>query len=306
MPRNHLAVKTLIMVVVSSYFAYALYWFVKSFLWIIEISLRPEYYSPAAGLRFTNSYSLSVAYLMEFSGFFGLMIRIIGASYALLSAFLIFKAETIFSSSIKNKISKALFFEGFYFFSFIPAIYYLWDLSTLPLTSRLLLSTAFSTQIVLISPCLILLSLKLRKYSSNAGEKALVRLVILSCLSYVVAFWVTYVLKWAEMGVLEGGLNWLLTPPRIIAFLNSVFTLSLSVAFAIIGTLQILRKSGGGNTARWWGLASIFLSTHLIIYVLYVANVGPLSFIQWGELWVIPLIAVGAYLLLRNPKIKLG
>src|SRR3989337_1816192 len=168
MPRNHLAVKTLIMVVVSSYFAYALYWFVKSLLWIIEISLRPEYYSPAAGLRFTNSYSLSVAYLMEFSGFFGLMIRIIGASYALLSAFLIFKAETIFSSSIKNKISKALFFEGFYFFSFIPAIYYLWDLSTLPLTSRLLLSTAFSTQIVLISPCLILLSHKLRKYSSNA------------------------------------------------------------------------------------------------------------------------------------------
>ena len=90
------------LVAVSSYFAYVLYWFVKSFRWIVEISLRPENYSPSAGLRVTNSYSLSVAYLMEYSGLVGLMIRIIGASYALLSAFLIFKSETFLSSSIKN------------------------------------------------------------------------------------------------------------------------------------------------------------------------------------------------------------
>ena len=107
------------------------------------------------------------------------------------------------------------------------------------------------------------------------------------------------------MVVLEGGLNWLLTPPIIIAFLNTIVILSLSVVFAIVGALHILRKGGENKTTRWWGLSAIFLSTHFIIYVLYYVNVGVPWMAQFAELWMIPLLGLGMYLLLKNPKVKL-
>ena len=303
MPANHFALKTSVLVAVSSYFAYSLYWLTKSFQWMLEISLRPENYSPSAGLRFVDSYSLSGAYVMEFSGFLGLVLRVIGASYALIATVMLFKDRPLFSSSLKNKISNALFLEALYFFSFVPAIYYLLDLSVLPSTSRLFLSAGFSAQIVLISPLLIFLSLKLKKHVLGMGEASLSRLAVLSCLSYIIALWLIYIFKWAEMSALEG-LNWLLTPPVVIAFLNTGVTLSLSVIFAVIGTLLSRGKNRREKAMKWWGLSAVFLSMHLIIYVLYCVNYGVAWMAQYGELWVIPFLGLGIYLLLKNPKIK--
>jgi hypothetical protein len=138
--RNIRAQKILIFVTVCAYFAYALYWFSKSFLWIVRISLRPEHYSPPTGFRFINSYSLSSAFLMEYSGFFGLMIRVVGASYALLAAFLLLKTKTKSFQKVRSKISSATLLEGLYFPSFIPAIYFLLNYSGLPSTSKPLLN----------------------------------------------------------------------------------------------------------------------------------------------------------------------
>jgi hypothetical protein len=127
-------------------------------------------------------------------------------------------------------------------------------------------------------------------------------------MNYMIALWVTYTLKWAEI-IPEVNLNWLLTSSHILdilGYLNTIVILSLSVVFAVVGAFHILRKSGGNKTTRWWGMSSIFLSTHFIIYVLYCANtVGMWRFIQYGELWTIPLLGLGVYLLLKKPKVKL-
>jgi hypothetical protein len=304
MPPNHIALKILILVAVSSYFAYALYWFVKTIPWIVEISLRPEFYSPATGLRFTDPYSVSVAYLMEYSGFFGLMVRVVGASYALLAAFLILKTETNSFPVIRDKVAKALLLEGFYFLSWIPAIYFLLGFSALPSVSNFLLSTVFLTQILLIAPFLISLGLKVRKYESGVGGSSLLRLAGLAAMNYVITLWVTYMLKWTEMTAVDPYLFSAFSV-RILGFLNTVIVQSLAVVFAVVGLLHILRKSGADNTMRWWGLSLIFLSTHVIIYVIYVTSVGIPRFIPFGELWLTPLLALGIYLLMKNPKVKL-
>jgi len=115
MRHDSLIAKILVLISVGSYFAYALYWFVKTIPWIFTISVGAEYYTPATGLSFTNSCSVFMAYLMEYSGFIGLMVRVIGASYALLSCFLILKNEKTSFPLIQNKISKALFLEGCYY-----------------------------------------------------------------------------------------------------------------------------------------------------------------------------------------------
>lgn len=302
MSRNDLFVKTLALTTVGSYFAYVLYWFVKTIPWIVDISLRPEYYNPATGLRFTDSLSVSLAYLMEYSGFFGLMIRVVGASYALLSAFLILKNEKDSFPIIQDKISKALLLEGSYYLFFIPAIIFmLLNFSALPSISNFLLSIVFSTQILLITPILIKLATTVKNYEPSVDKPSLIRLAGLSYMNFVIALWVTYMLKWIEMMAVDPYLFSALSV-RILGFLNTGVVQSLAVVFAVVGALLILRKRGLDKAIRWWGLSSIFLSSHIIIYVIYVASVGITRFIPFGELWLIPLIGLGAYLLLKNSR----
>jgi hypothetical protein len=304
MRNTHIILKSLALTTVGSYFAYALYWFVKTIPWIIEISLRPEYYSPATGLRFIDSNSLSLAYLMEYAGFIGLMVRVVGASYALLSAFLILKSEKTSFHAVQNKIFKALLFEGLYYLCFIPAITLLaLNFSALPSISNMLLSTAFSTQILLITPMLIKLSTKIKNYRTKVDKPSLIRWAGLAYMSFVVAVWITYMLKWREMMAVDPYLFSALSI-RILGFLNTVIVQSLAVVFAVVGVLLILRKHGLHKAMRWLSLSAIFLGLHIVIYVIYVTHVGITRFIQFGELWLIPLTGVGLYLLLKNPDIE--
>jgi hypothetical protein len=304
MRNSHLVQKFLALITVGSYFAYALYWFVKTIPWIIEISLRPEYYSPATGLRFIDSNSISLAYLMEYTGFVGLLVRVIGASYALLSVFLILKGEKISFNVVQNKISKVLLLEGLYYLCFIPAITLLaLNFSALPRISNMLLSTAFSTQILLITPMLIKLSTKVKNYKAKVDKPSLIRWAGLAYMAFVAAVWVTYMLKWREMMAVDPYLFSALSV-RILGFLNTVIVQSLAVAFAVVGVLFILRKHGLHKAMRWLSLSTIFLGLHIVIYVIYVTYVGIIRFIQFGELWLIPLIGVGLYLLLKNPDVE--
>ena len=300
MDRNIRVIKTLVFVTVGAYFAYALYWFSKSLRWIIEISLRPENYFPPTGYRFINSNSISSAFLAEYSGFLGLLIRIVGASYALLAAFLILRTKTNSFQTVRNKISNAILLEGLYFFTFIPVIYFLLSYSGLPSTSNFFLSTGLSSQILLISPLFIALSFKVRKHTTGADSSSILLLAGSASMTYIIALWITYMLKWAEMTAVEN-LNWLLTFPRNMGFLNTVISLSLAVIFAVMSVRHMLRKRYGIKTTRLWGLAAIFLSAHIIIYALYCFSFGVPNFIQFGELWTIPLVAVGAYLVFEKP-----
>jgi hypothetical protein len=296
MAGKYLAAKVIVLVTVSAYFAYALFWFAKTLPWIVQISFKPENYLPAAGLQIVNSHSLFVSYLMEYTGIIGLAIRFTGAVFALFSIVLIFRSGTVFSSNVKKNISRALLLEGIYFFSLIPAIIYLLSFSSLPLTSRLCLSTALTTQIALISPTLILLSRKFAKSNLENPATSINKLAIFACLSYVVALWVTYLLKWIEMSALEG-LNWLLSYPMEIAFTNTIITFSLAVSFAAIGTWLAITKSNSGNASKLWGIAAILFSTHLIIFVAYCVNFNAAWMAEFGELWIIPLMGLGIYLL---------
>ena len=197
----------------------------------------------------------------------------------------------------------SLLLEGLYYLCYIPAIaLLLLNFSALPTISNMLLSTAFSTQIILITPMLTKLAVVIKNYRAKVDRPALIRWAGLAYLSVVVAVWVTYILKWREMMAVDPYLFSALSV-RILGFLNTVIVQSSAVAFAIVGVLLILRKRGSYKAIRWLGLSAIFLSVHIIIYVIYVTHVGITRFIQFGELWLIPLLGVGLYLLLKNPEI---
>jgi hypothetical protein len=290
--------KIMLLITTGSYFAYALYWFVKTIPWIAEISTMPESYSPPTGLRFTTSYSVANAYLMEYSSFLGLMIRVIGASYALFSAFLFFK-NTNLPLLIRDKVSKSLLLEGIYFLTFTPAIYFLLSFSALPPASNILLSAALSIQILLISPMLLNLGFKLRKYEhTSARASSLIRLAGFSSMNYIIALWATHILKWVEMMAVDPYLFSALSY-RVFGFLNTLIVGSITVIFAVRGALT-LRRSTKNNAIKWWAASLISLSVHTMLYVIYCFSVGIKRFIVFGELWAIPLIGLGAYLLLKS------
>jgi hypothetical protein len=304
MEHKHLVIKGLALATVGTYFGYAFYWFVKTIPWIIEISFEPEFYVPATGLRFFDIYSVSLAYLMEYVGFVGLIVRAVGASYSLFTVFLLLKNKKIVFHELQNKISKVLLFEGLYYLCFIPAIaLLLLNFSALPNISNILLSAAFSTQIILITPMLTKLAFVIKNYRVKADKPALIRWMGLAYVSIVVAVWVTYILKWREMMAVDPYLFSALSV-RILGFLNTVIVQSLGVTFAIVGVFFILRKQGSQKAVRWLGLSAILVSLHIIIYVIYVTYVGITRFIQFGELWLIPLFGVGLYLLFKNPEIN--
>jgi hypothetical protein len=282
---------------------YALYSLIKTIPWMVNITAGTDSLLPPTGFRVIEDQSLFTWHLMEYSGFLGLIIRVIAAVYALTSSILILKTGKSSHNLVRNKISKALLLEGLYYLSFIPAIYFLLNFSALPTVSNLLLSTVLSTQILLISPFLVSLSFKVKRFENAANMSSILRLAAVSSLSYIIAVWITYMLKWTEMMAVDPYLFSALSV-RILGFLNTIVVQSSAVFFAVIGVFYALRKSGGKMLMRWWGLSLIFLSTHIILYVVYCASVGITRFIIFGELWVIPLFGLGAYLLLKNPTVR--
>lgn len=300
MSERQIAAKALLLVMVCAFFGYVLFWSAKSIPWIINISVHPESYLPAAGLQHINPLSMDISYLMEYAGFAGLFIRLGGAVFALVAALLILRSGGVFSWRVRSKISWALLLEGVYFFSLIPSVIYLLGFSSLPLTSRICLSTALTTQMVLISPVLIRLSSKLRKPDTQLDRTAVTRLAVFACLTYVVALYVTYWTKWVEMSILEG-LHWLLSLPVVVAFVNTAVTFTITVVFAAVAARQSL-KGNWNKGMRLWGATGFFLSLHLVIFVSYCVSVNAGWMAEFGELWMIPLMAVGVYLLLRKNR----
>ncbi len=297
--RRNLALKVLVLIVACGYFLYVVYWFAKTVPWIALITQNPAKFMPAAGVNLSNPLGISASYVMEYVGFMGLAVRVIAACFAVAAATLVLKRQTLNSSRLRSVTSNALLFEGAYFFSFVPAFYYLAAVSTLPVTSRACLSGQLGIQLALISPSLIFLSLKIRKPTFSVDQ--LTKWASLAAVAYLVALWVSYWLKWTEMSALEG-LSFLVAFPRVIAFLNTAVVFSLSVAVAMLGTRTLLRKGDKAKIIRFWGVSAILLGVNIAVFVAFCVSVNAAFLGVFGELWIIPLVALGAYMLVVSFK----
>jgi hypothetical protein len=154
----------------------------------------------------------------------------------------------------------------------------------------------------LIAPTLILLSRKLKNPTQLALDK-IKKYAAVAAVSYVVALWISYWLKWTEMAALKGA-GFLFEVPRVVAFMNTAVIFSLAVVFAVLGAKSLLR--GGANAARFWGIAAVLLSTHILVFEVFCLSVNAAFLAVFGEIWLIPLMALGVYLLLWKPKTTLS
>ncbi len=286
----------IIAICLISYFVYSAYWLAKTLPWIWNIAVNPGGFSPPTGLIVRNSNSLSSAYLMEYTGFVGLIMRLVGASVALVAFVYIVKDGVHSFPRHKGKLSAALLINGLFFLTLVPVIYFLLNYSALPTISNRLLSLNQVTEIALMSSFLIYIGLKVRKSDVTVDSAFLWRLVGLAATAYVVAIWIIYMSKWTEMMAVDPYLFSALSA-RIIGFMNTIIVQTLAVALAVAAAIAMSLKKLSSKTPLLWGLALVLLSLHTVIYTIYCAFVvGIPRFIIFGELWQIPLMALGVYL----------
>ncbi len=306
---SNTTVKVLILIVCLSYFSYAVYWFMKGSFWMAETILNPGYYIPPMGFRFVDSSSLFAANLMDYGAFLGLIARVIGGFYAVLSACILFRNQSNSFLALKGKLSVILLCEATYFLSFVPSIIFLVGFSALPFLSNVLLSAQLIIQVTLIVPCLIMLTLKIRKAEKDAnGSQSVIKWTAFLFLNYLFALWVSYLLKWFELlngaqVTLSTTLSWLIENARLLSFLNTVFIFTLAVIFAIVGA-KCMIDTKKNNAVRYWSLSAFFVGLFFVFYILYCVYLGVFWVIPFGELWLIPLLFVGIYFLVLSLEKK--
>ncbi len=296
--------KGLVLIIVFSYFTYALYWFVSSSLWTARIIASQNYLLSHRPIRFAwNSYAIFAVYSMEFSAFFGSTIRLVGASLALISAYTIWRSKPGFFQKVKGKVSQTLVLEGVYFLSFVPSIVFALGFIDIPYVNRLGIAIAYSVKIALTFPFLITLSLMMKNRKFNVNEQLAIRLSVFSGFAYVVALWMGHTTEWAEI-VVTNGIQYVLRPPQCIPFISLICTFPLSVALAMAGTVPMFRKVHPQIGLRWWGLSLILMALHFMLYSVYSLSFLGLDFFllyaSRDEIWVIAALGLGIYLATRK------
>ena len=106
-------------------------------------------------------------------------------------------------------------------------------------------ASIYFMQIQLITPFLIILGLKVR----NKMGTGLLKWAGIACIGYITAIWINIAFRWFMS--FQEGIQFLLTGSIALGFLPSIFTLSLSVVFGIIGAIKLAKN--GNNTINGSG-----------------------------------------------------
>jgi hypothetical protein len=296
----------LILAFAIPYFIYNTYWLMKSVNWVLSFISTPNY-EPPTGLLFTNAYSIFAVYLMDFVAFFGLVARFTGGFFAIACAYLVFK-NTNNRGLVKKSVIILLLCEILYFLSLVPSVYFLICFSALSSLSNFLLSAQLFIEVLLITPFLTILANQIRK-EKPTDKPLIMKWAGVSILSYEVALWIVYLLKWGELFnganvTVSNAFTWLLISSRLLSLLNTTVILSLAVIFAAAGTKLLISNNINGKAIKYWSLSATFLGAFFIFYILYCIYLGVLWVIPFGEIWMTPLFVIGLYVLFANARNK--
>jgi len=254
-------------------------------------------------------------------GFF----RAIAGLFAVSAAFLFWRKKDAVSS-IKSKVTKALFFEAAYFISLSLSViaslayfftgdrFYYFD--GLPgLIYVLVAGLPLLAMIVFVAPTLLNLR---KKILQAAGEKEVSKWACLAGVAYLfVVFWFNYSMSWAGVLVtyprVQYGLSFLLLPTNLLSFVLTFAGLLMLAFYGIALSLPIIQKNSVQLNLKHIGVLLSLLGGYFVFNVFfyyftggYEANpsvwyevVGPL---HNPYFWCFTLFFIGLVLVLRSNK----
>jgi hypothetical protein len=252
--------------------------------WLINSLINP-YYIPY------NVPFFSVLVITDYVfPIIGEFLRFIGVTLALFSAYLAWGPKPKLFQNVKKKAAVVLLFEATYFLLLLP-------INILGISESwgaLPIFIGFILQILLVSPLLIVLSVKVWRYKETAKEN-LLKWVGIVATGYLIGIWINNVFKWFRttnvgFGYLLGGIN-------SVNFVNSIILLSLSVIFAVVGFYTLSKKENKRLGIRWLAASLIMLGLHLVIFIVNHALADSLEWVLLTEIWPIVLLGLGLNML---------
>jgi hypothetical protein len=278
-------------VTLAALFAYNLYWLIDSFVgkgYDIGFGMVVNAFKAFFSFQLPSIWVAGHA-----SSTVGLMIRFCELTLALFLMGAVFLGRKDFFR-LRHKISIVIFLEGVYFLCFaLPASMLFWLGATLYETQSYIYAGSYYAQILLTAPLIILLALKVKKNDPNILKYSALALV-----GYFAAVWINNNSRWlATAGLLEG--KFVLSEGQLFGFANGIICLSLALFFAVAWCMGVWKK---GVNARGWkilGLGVSLLGAHFLLYLTYAIIEGSLGSVMLVEMWMIPLLGLGASLILE-------
>jgi hypothetical protein len=276
-----------ILVVVSAYFAYALYFAVFGLQF--SIGLISDHY--VYNLVSKNPWWWFALYYGS-EGIFdsvACVLRVVAGVFAFYAAFLFWRKKDNAIPTIRKPVSMALLLEAGFFLSLIPSIIAAFAYNS---TSESLyyfdhtpgLLLLYGTAIPLLAIVLVVppLLLKLRAtIKSESQKEKIVKWSWLTGVAYLfVVFWFNYSMLWADTMIaypvpqMQYGINFLLEPANFASFVLSVFGLLAIALIALVSALPAMKKQPTKLNLAWMGIVLTALGSFFLFSVLYYYATG--------------------------------
>jgi hypothetical protein len=269
-------IKILVTITLFSLLLWITYWLIPSF---------QHFFNLALGLP--DQYSNREWYFIP--AHFGLIARLTGTCFGLLTTFLIWIKNKPFSK-VKSLVTTSLLMEAAYFISLLPSFWSLF--STFRATT---LGIAYFLQIIFTAPLLVVLALKIHQNNVQDNKLKILKWSTITFVGYIAALWINSVFRWIDMLLIEG-VGFLTSGIRAIGFFDAIIFMSLAVILAAMGA-----RSHGKEievaARKWIGLSMVMVGLHYVIYLVYSYIVGALGFVLLVDVWTVPLLFLGLALL---------
>jgi hypothetical protein len=287
---------TAILVVSVSFLVYNIYETIIATIFISHFPLLVQRL-PNFCQSTNPSLQLAVFLTQEVAGSIGAYIRLIGAIFAVSFAVHFYRRKP----SYLNMLSKALLFESLYFLLFIPVVINHFIGSTISTSPFLNFNTGLSylIQIILISPPLFILSLKLK---SSSKEASTLSWAFIATPLYLFAVWIKHFFMWLY-GVLP-----MQTQPTLmdtVGTINSLMTLLLAAITVGIACFMIKTNNWKPKMRIYLlSLAAMFAGAYFVIYD-FVSIFSPIysAYLLLTDVWMVSLLVLGIALFYDNRKI---
>jgi hypothetical protein len=276
-----------ILVVVSVYFAYAVYFAIYGLNF--DISLISDHY--VYNMLSKDPWWWMVLYYGTegVTGLVAVTLRAFAGLFALYGAFLFWRKKEVAMPAIRKSVRTTLLLEAGFFLFLIPSIIAAFAYNS---TSQYLfyfdhtpgLLLLFGTAIPCLAIVLVVPPLLLKLRSAIKRESPKEEIIKWSCLTGVaylfVVFWFDYAMLWAGNMVpyprsgQQYGLSFLLEPANFVSFAVTVFGLLALATTALVSTLPAIKKQTTSINLTRVGIVLTAFGGYFIFNLLYFYLTG--------------------------------
>jgi hypothetical protein len=271
-----------ILIAAIALFVYEAYLLQKSFLALYHIY---QNITINAGPNGVPTYGY-MWFFSEVSGEVGLILRFAGAIF-----FVAFAAVLLTKKKIAwNSLKRGILLEAIQYLFLIPFITQ-WIVFSIGIRTYETIFS-FSMQILLITPTLLLLYLRLKK--PQTSQITLLKGLAIAGIAFMFAMWIKHFLFNLYALPLDFS-----NPILTLGFVNSTITMLISALILVAALLPYIRGKSVTFNFKGIGAAFMIASIYFIVYTaVATVNSSYQSFLLLTELWMVSLLIVGVSFLI--------